>query len=124
MDGTQPGDVEGSTRMRSTTKLVVASGGLALMLTAGAGVAAAQPVEDAIINSTCTYPQVVAALEAQSPELADQLRAAPAATAWLKGLIAASPQQRRGLVAQAKAMPGVQEYTPVITQVANTCSNF
>ena len=110
--------------MRLTTKLVVATSGLAMALTAGAGVASAQPVEDAIVNSPCTYPQVIAALNAQSPDLANQLEAAPAATAWLRGLIAASPQQRRQLVAQAKAMPGVEQYTGVITQVAYTCENF
>jgi hemophore-related protein len=110
--------------MRSTTKLVVASGGLALLLTAGAGVASAQPVEDAIINSTCTYPQVVAALNAESPDLAQQLQEAPAATGWLKSLIAAGPEQRRVMVTQARSFPGVSEYTGVITQVAYSCSNF
>jgi hemophore-related protein len=110
--------------MRSTTKLVVASGGLALLLTAGAGVASAQPVEDAIINATCTYPQVVAALNAQSPDLAQQFEETPGATGWLESLIAAPPEQRRAMVAQARAFPGVQQYTGVITQVADTCSNF
>ena len=110
--------------MRSTTKLAVATGGLALLLSTGAGVASAQGVDDAIINSTCTYPQVIAALNAQSPDLASQLEATPAATAWLRGLIAASPDQRRNLVAQARSFPGVNEYTGFITQVAYTCSNF
>lgn len=110
--------------MRSTTKLVAATGGLALLLTAGAGVAAAQPVDDAIVNSTCSYSQVIAALNAQSPDLAQQFEETPAATGWLKSLIAAPAEQRRVMVAQARAFPGVQQYTGVITQVANTCNNF
>ncbi|SEH92062.1 hemophore-related protein, Rv0203/Rv1174c family [Mycolicibacterium rutilum] len=110
--------------MRTATKLVVASGGLALLLGAGAGVASAQPVDDVIVNSTCTYPQAIAALEAQDPKLAQQLQAEPAATGWLKSLIAASPDQRRVMVAQARAFPGVQPFIPVITAVANTCQNF
>lgn len=110
--------------MRSTTKLIVASGGLALLLSAGAGVASAQPDVETIVNSPCTYPQVIAALNADSPKLAKQLEATPAATGWLKSLIAASPDQRRAMVAQAQAMPGVNQYTPVIMRVANTCTNF
>ncbi|HEX2214440.1 MAG TPA: hemophore-related protein, partial [Mycobacterium sp.] len=59
--------------MRSTTKLVVASGGLALLLSAGAGIASAQPDVETIVNSPCTYPQVIAALNPDSPKLAKQL---------------------------------------------------
>jgi len=98
--------------MLSTTKLIVATGGLALSLTTGAGIASAGPDVSPIINSTCTYPQVMAALDAQSPELHDQLVATPAATAWLQGLIAAPPAQRKVMVAQAQAVPAVQQYTP------------
>ncbi|MCV7279227.1 hemophore-related protein [Mycolicibacterium flavescens] len=110
--------------MRTTTKLAVASGGLAVLLTAGAGVASAQPVDDVIVNSTCTYPQTIAALQAQDPKLAQQLQEVPAANGWLKSLIAASPDQRRAMVAQARSFPGVQPYIPVITAVASTCQNF
>ncbi len=110
--------------MLSTTKLVAAFGGLALALVAGVGTASAQPDTSVIVNSTCTYPQVMAALNDQSPDLANQLSETPAATAWLKGLIAAGPEQRRVMVAQAQAMPGVGQYTPVIMQVAGTCNNY
>jgi hemophore-related protein len=110
-------------RMLSTTKLIVATGGVALALSAGAGIASAAP-EDAIVNSTCTYPQVVAALNAQSPDLGNQLQTTPAAQAWLQSLVAAPPAQRQVMVNQAKSFPGVAEYTPVIAAVANTCNNF
>lgn len=110
--------------MLSTTKLIVASGGLALSLTAGAGIASAGPDVSPIINSTCSYPQVVAALNAQDSGLAKQLTETPAATAWLQGLVAAPPEQRKVMVAQAQAIPAVQQYTPVIIAVANTCNNF
>jgi hemophore-related protein len=110
--------------MLSTTKLIVASGGLALSLTAGAGIASAGPDVSPIINSTCTYPQVVAALNAQDSGLAQQLSQTPAATGWLQALIGAPPEQRKKMVAQAQAIPAVQQYTPVIIAVANTCNNF
>ena len=47
------------------SRLAVAVGGLALSLTAGAGVASADPVLDPIVNTTCSFPQVMAALNAQ-----------------------------------------------------------
>jgi hemophore-related protein len=110
--------------MLSTTKLTVASGVLALSLTAGAGIASAEPDVSPIIDSTCTYPQVMAALSAQDSGLAQQLAQTPAATGWLKALIAAPPEQRKTMVAQAQAIPAVQQYTPVILAVAGTCNNF
>jgi hemophore-related protein len=111
-------------KMLSRAKLVFAVGGLSLALTTGAGVATAEPNVDPIINSTCSYPQVMAALNAQSPELAGQLSESPAAVAWLQQLIAAPPDGRREMVAQAQSVPAVQQYTPVIVEVANTCNRF
>ncbi|HJT95008.1 MAG TPA: hemophore-related protein [Mycobacterium sp.] len=110
--------------MFSTTKLVAAVGGLGLAFTTGIGIASAEPDVTPIINSTCTYPQVMAALNAQSPELAGQLSETPLATAWLQQLIASPPDGRRAMVAQAQRVPAVQQYTPVIIQVANTCNGF
>src|SRR5882724_2403687 len=65
------------------TRLAVAVGGLALSLTAGAGVAFADPLDPAI-NTTCSYPQAVAALNAQSPAAANQFNASPTAQAWMR----------------------------------------
>jgi hemophore-related protein len=110
--------------MLSSTKLVFASGGLALALTAGVGVASAEPDVSPIINSTCTYPQVMAALNAESPELANQVAETPAANAWLQRLIASPPNGRRQIIQQWQNVPAVQLYTPVILQVANTCNNY
>jgi hemophore-related protein len=112
--------------MLSSTKLVVASGGLALALTAGVGVgvASAEPDVSPIINSTCTYRQVMGALNAESPELANQVAETPAANAWLQRLIASPPDGRRQMIQQWQNVPAVQQYTPVILQVANTCNNY
>ncbi|HEX2286769.1 MAG TPA: hemophore-related protein [Mycobacterium sp.] len=110
--------------MHLKTKILAASGGLVLSLTAGAGIASAQPDVSPIINSTCTYPQVMAALEAESPDVANQLSATPAATAWLRTLIDSPPAQRQQMVKQAQSIPAVQQYTPLILQVANTCNNY
>jgi hypothetical protein len=62
----------------SLSSLAVAVGGLALSLTAGAGVASADPDLDPIVNTTCSYPQVMSALNAQDPGAAAQFNASPA----------------------------------------------
>jgi len=106
------------------TKVVVACAGLALSLGTGAGIASAQPNVSAIVNSTCTYPQVMAALNAQSPKTANDLNANPIATGWLQGLVAAPPDQRAQMVQQVQGIPALQPYLPVIFQVARTCNNY
>src|ERR1700691_3928308 len=63
------------------TRLAVAAGGLALSLTAGAGVASAAPDLGPAINTTCSYSQVVSALNAQDPAAAAQLNGSPSAQA-------------------------------------------
>jgi hemophore-related protein len=110
--------------MLSRTKLVVAFAGLALSLSAGAGIASATPDASAIVNSTCTYPQVMAALNDQSPETANELNANPLAVGWLQGLVAAPPDQRAQMVEQVQGSPALQPYMPVIYQVANSCNNY
>ncbi len=110
--------------MLSRTKLVVAFAGLALSLSAGAGIASATPDVSAIVNSTCTYPQVMAALNDQNPGVANELNANPLAVGWLQGLVAAPPDQRAQMVQQVQGSPALQPYMPVIFQVANTCNRY
>jgi hemophore-related protein len=110
--------------MLSRTKVVVAAAGLALSLGMGAGIASAEPDVSAIVNSTCTYPQVTAALNDQSPETAAELNANPIASGWLQGLVAAPPDQRQQMIQQVQGIPGLQTYLPVIYQVANSCNRY
>jgi len=110
--------------MAFTTKMVAGTSGALLSLIAGAGIASALPDPGPIINSTCSYPQVIAALNAQDPALASQLQANPMATGWLHQLVNAGPDQRAKMVKQAESTPGVTQYTGVIMTVANTCNNF
>lgn len=105
------------------TSVAVGSAGVLLTLFAG-GIASAQPNVESIVNSTCTYPQVIAALNAQSPDVASQVSANPVATAWLQQLVAAPPVQRREMIVQAQSVPAIQEYSGLISQVANSCSNY
>ena len=111
--------------MLPRTRLVVtACAGLALSLSTAAGIASATPDASAIVNSTCTYPQVMAALNDQSPETANELNANPLAAGWLQGLVAAPPDQREQMIQQVQGFPSVQSYMPVIYQVANSCNRY
>ena len=110
--------------MLSRAKLAAVAAGLALSLSAGAGIASAQPDVGAVVNSTCTYPQVMAALNDRNPGVASELNANPAAVGWLQGLVAAPPDQRRRMVQQVQGIPALQPYIPLINQVANTCNNY
>ncbi len=106
----------------SLPRLAAAVGGLALSLTAGAGVASADP--DPFVNTTCNYSQVVSALNAQDPAVASQFNASPMAQSWIRSFLASPPAKRQQMVQQMEAMPGSQQYIGTFTQVANTCNNY
>jgi hemophore-related protein len=108
----------------SSMKLVVAFGGLALSLTTGVGVASADPDVTALINTTCSYPQVVAALNAQAPDLANQLSASRMAQSSLQGFLASPVDQRQQTVQQLQSTRWGQRYAGALLQVANTCYNY
>lgn len=104
------------------TRLAAGIGGL--LLAAGApGFASADPM-DPVINTTCTYPQVLAALNAQDPAAAAQFDASPVAQGWLNQFLAAAPPQRQQMIDQAQSSPAGQPYVGVMIRVANTCKNF
>jgi hemophore-related protein len=109
---------------RSLSKLAAAAGGLALSVLAGAGIASADPDMGAAINTTCSYPQVVAALNAQSPAAAAKFQNSHMAQGWLQQFLASPPAERQSMAVQAQGFPGAAQYFPLINQVAGTCNNF
>lgn len=113
-----------SEKMSWTTRVIIGSSVLAASLAAGGGIAAASPDMSALITSTCTYPQVIDALNAQAPEAANDLSSSSMASAWLQQLVAAPPEERQQMVAQVQDMPAFQEYITLIPQVAQTCNNY
>src|SRR6201996_5704361 len=109
---------------RSFTKLAAAVGGLGLSLFAGVGIASADPAVDSAVNTTCSYPQVVAALNAQSPAAAAKFNRSPMAQGWLRSFLAAPPPQRAQMAQEAEGMPGAAQYIGLIGQIAGTCNNY
>jgi hemophore-related protein len=104
----------------SSTRLVIAVGGLALSLTAGVGVASADPDLDPIVNTTCSYPQVMSALNAQDPGAAAQFNASPMSQSFLRQFLAAPPSQRRQMAQQVQSAPGAEQNFGLIQQVFST----
>ena len=108
----------------SLSGLALAVGGLALSLTAGAGVASAQPDLDPIVNTTCSYSQLVAALNAQGPTVAEAFNASPLTQSQLRRFLAAPPDQRLRMAQQIASAPVNQPYLPIIQEAFNTCSSY
>ncbi|OBF13600.1 hemophore-related protein [Mycobacterium sp. ACS4331] len=106
------------------TSVVVAAGGLAMSLTAGAGGAAADPVLDPIVNTTCNYDQVMAAVGAQSPMAAAVFNSSPKQQAGLRQFLAASPEQRLPMAESIRDAPQNQPYLGLIQTAFNTCNSF
>lgn len=104
----------------SLTKLAAGIGALTLSLTAGAGIASADP----LIDTTCSYPQVLSALNAQDPAAAAQFNSSPLAQSYLHRFLAAPPAKRQQMVQQVQGIPEAQQYLGTIQQVANTCNNY
>lgn len=108
----------------SLSRFAVAAGGTAVVLSAGAGIASAVPDLGPIINTTCTYSQVHAALNAQNPAAAADFDANPNAQGMLQMFLNAPPAKRQQLATMVQGMPEAQQYVGTITQVANSCNNY
>jgi hemophore-related protein len=102
----------------SLTKLVAGFGGIAFALSAGAGVAAADP-NDAVINTTCNYGQVMAALNATDPASAAKFNRSAVAQSFLNNFLAAAPPERAQMITQVPP-----SYMGVIQRVAVVCNNY
>lgn len=114
------------------------AGVVGVALTSGLGVASGQPDLGPLINTTCSYAQIVAALNAQAPDLAQALSDHPQAQTRLQTFLALSPDQRQqmvqqglaahpqwqGAIAQQAGTAQGQQVAGQLLQVANTCQSY
>ena len=107
----------------SLTKLAAAVGGVAFALTAGAGIASADPL-DPVINTTCNYGQVIAALSATDPGAAAQFTASPMAQSYLRQFLSSPQPKRQQMAQQIQAMPQAAGYFNDVVAVAGSCNNY
>jgi hemophore-related protein len=108
----------------SLSKVAVVAGGLAIALSAGAGVAAAGPDLGPAINTTCTYDQWVAALHAESPGPASAFDSQPMSQAYLRQFFAGGPAERQSIANMFLSMPGADQNVPVMQQAFGSCNSF
>lgn len=102
---------------------VLGSAGAAVVLTSGAGIAKADPVE-AAIATTCNYNQVMAALNTVDPLAAGQLGASPVAVSFLQRFLVSGPVERRQMANQVVAMPGAAQYVNDLAIVSSSCKGY
>ena len=102
-----------------------AAGAGAVALAAAIGPAWADPTLDAAVNTTCTYPQVQAAINAESPEVADKFNGSPVAQSWIQKFLDASRSKRQKMIEKAEkrteATPGSMA---VVARILNNCTNY
>lgn len=110
----------------SRTTFAVTLGGLAVAVPmfVSTGTASAQPDLSPIVNTTCSYEQVMAALNDQQPALASQLAAQPASQGVLRNFLASAPPQRQATVNQLSSYPGAQAYFTPLLNIAGSCSSY
>ena len=106
------------------TRVGVGVGSLALSLTAGVGVASADPDLGSAVESTCTYSQFVAALNAQNPQYGSAFNSSPYLQAQLQQVLASPPDQRQQWAQQVVSTPANQQLLPILQTAFDTCNNF
>ncbi len=108
----------------SWTKAVVAVGGIALSLTTGAAVASAAPDLSSLVNTTCSYQQAVAALNAEAPAAAQDFNSSTLAQSWLQQFLAAPIAKRQTMAQSLQSMSSLQKYLDAANQAAASCNNY
>ena len=112
--------------MTFTTKMAAGLGGLAFAAMASSGIASAAPGDAVILNSTCSYPQVIAAANAQDPAATAALQSDPAANGFLQGLVASPPgsPERQQKIDFVRSFPQAAQFNGLIQSVATSCNNY
>lgn len=100
--------------------------------------ASALPLDGPLIETTCTYPQIEAALRAEAPQAADKLASNPNAQNKIQQLLGLPVDQRRQriqgfldhnpdlarMAEEKRATPEGQEMLQQMQRVAATCPNY
>jgi hemophore-related protein len=121
-------------------KLRVSLAGLACAVTlcATTGIASAQPGDGPLIETTCNYSQIVAALQVEAPDLAAKLADNPQAQTKLQAFIALPIDKRkqrlqqkldenpqwRATIEDKQNTPEGQQKVQMLARIAATCHNY
>ena len=106
------------------TKLAVAVSGLALSLTAGAGMASADPDYGPMVDSTCSFEQAMTAVHTENPTAAQYLDQSPPNVEFLRVFLGSPRDERVNLLNQIKDNEGADQALPVFRQMLTNCVNY
>ena len=118
--------------------LVAGSAAIVLPLLALPDVAVAQPGNGPLIQTTCNYDQLYAAVRTEAPKAAAELDNRPAAQQKLQDFVVMSVEQRQQELARLLSenphwqnkideqwdTPEGQEKVQTMARIANTCHNY
>lgn len=116
--------------------LAVAAQLITVVLTAN--VASADPLDNQLIETTCSYDQLDAALRTEAPDLASELAQHPAAQSKLRDFLALPVDQRRqqvqgaldrnpqwrSTIEQKANTPDGQQKAAMLARLADTCHDY
>lgn len=108
----------------ASAKLIIVAGGLALSLATGVGTATAAPDLSPFVNTTCSYPQVISALNATDPAAAAQFTASPMNVSAVQQFLAAPRSERQRMAEMVAASPNSEQFFGLMQQVVSTCNTF
>lgn len=100
--------------------------------------ASAEPIDGPLIETTCSYEQLAAALQVQAPQASARLADHPDAQAKLRALIALPVDQRRqriegfldrnpdvrAKIDEKRRTPDGQQKVEMLARIADTCHDY
>jgi hemophore-related protein len=112
--------------MKSSPKAIAAAvgGAAALFLTAGAGLAAAEPDYGPMVDSPCTYQQAMTAVHTENPMAAQYLDQSPPNLQFLQVFLNSPRDERINLLNQIKNNQGAAQALPVFQATLTNCSKY
>ncbi|MEB4210445.1 hemophore-related protein [Mycobacterium sp. 94-17] len=99
-------------------------GSVAWASAAAVGIASAGPDYGPMINTACSYDQVMRAVHAQNPAAAQYLDQSPQNQQFLQQYLASSPDQRLDMLHAIEHSQEGQQALPVLRQMLTDCSQY
>lgn len=106
------------------TKVAAATCGLALSLSAGAGIASAAPDYGPMVDTTCSFDQAMTAVRTENPTAAQYLDQSPPNVQFLQVYLGSPREERINLLNQISGNPGIDQALPVFQQMLTSCSKY
>jgi hypothetical protein len=120
--------------MPSVTRLTATIGGLALSLAVAPGIVSADPADGStdpgqlidnytLINTPCTYAQLVFALKNKDTSKYNSFMAQPNLQNFLDGYIESAPDERQQILNSVLFTPQATPFLSIMVPVLATCNN-